>query len=41
MVQQPAIEAHVTSAAALPLGTDVEVRLVQADIASRTVRFEL
>ena len=41
VVQQPAIEAHVTSAADLPLGTDVEVRLVEADIAARTVRFEL
>ena len=41
VVQQPAIEAHVTSAVDLPLGTDVEVRLVEADIATRTVRFEL
>jgi exoribonuclease R len=41
VVQQPAIEAHVTSAADLPLGTDVEVRLVEADIAARKVRFEL
>ena len=30
-----------SSAADLPLGSDVEVRLVEADIATRKVRFEL
>ncbi|MGH3365015.1 MAG: RNB domain-containing ribonuclease, partial [Nocardioidaceae bacterium] len=41
VVQQPAIEAAVTGAQELPLGTTVSVRLVQADPATRTVRFEL
>jgi exoribonuclease R len=41
VVQQPAIEGRVTSSRDLPLGTDVEVRLVEADVAKRSVRFEL
>lgn len=41
IVRDPAIEASVSSASALPLGADVEVRLVEADPASRTTRFEL
>jgi len=41
VIQEPAIEATVTGAAPLPLGTDVQVRLVEADVATRTVRFEL
>lgn len=41
MVQRPAIEAAVTSAEELPLGTDVALRLAEADPATRTVRFEL
>jgi exoribonuclease R len=41
VVQQPAIEGRVGSEQDLPLGTDVEVRLVEADVASRRVRFEL
>ena len=41
VVQQPAIEASVTGAQELPLGTNVTVRLVRADPATRTVRFEL
>ena len=41
VVQEPAVEAAVTSSSPLPLGTDVEVRLAQADPATRTVRFEL
>jgi exoribonuclease R len=41
VVQDPAVEASVSSASPLPLGTDVEVRLAEADPASRTVRFEL
>jgi hypothetical protein len=31
----------VTSSSELPLGTDVDVRLVEADVQKRTVRFEL
>ena len=41
VIQQPAIEAAVTGAQELPLGTIVSVRLVQADPVTRTVRFEL
>ena len=41
IVQQPAVEARVTSTGPLPLGTDVDVRLTQADLPSRTVVFEL
>ncbi|HET7388568.1 MAG TPA: RNB domain-containing ribonuclease [Nocardioidaceae bacterium] len=41
VVQEPAIEATVTSQRPLPLGTDVEVRLVEADVPARRVRFEL
>ncbi|QNN53267.1 RNB domain-containing ribonuclease [Nocardioides mesophilus] len=41
VVAEPAVEARVTGAAALPLGTDVSVRLVEADPGRRTVRFEL
>ncbi len=43
MVSRPAIEARVTSSAGspLPLGTDVTVRLLEADPAKRSVRFEL
>jgi exoribonuclease R len=41
IVQDPAVEARVTSTGPLPLGTDVEVRLTQADLRSRTVVFEL
>ena len=41
VVQEPAVEADVSSSAPLPLGTDVEVRLAEADPVSRTVRFEL
>jgi exoribonuclease R len=41
VIQNPAVEAQVTSAEPLPLGTDVQVRLVEADVATRTVRFEL
>ena len=40
VVQEPAIEAPV-SGRDLPLGTDVSVRLAEADVATRTVRFEL
>lgn len=41
VVQEPAIEAAVFSRRDLPLGTDVEVRLVEADVHQRSVRFEL
>ncbi len=41
VVQRPATEAPVTSASDLPLGTDVRARLVEADLRTRTVRFEV
>jgi exoribonuclease R len=41
IVQDPAVEARVTSSHALPLGTEAELRLTQADIVSRSVVFEL
>jgi hypothetical protein len=41
VVQRPAVEAPVTGSAALPLGSDVRVRLAEADVATRTVRFAL
>ena len=40
-VQDPAIEAGITAAAPLPLGTEVSATLAEADLGSRTVRFEL
>jgi exoribonuclease R len=40
-IQEPAVEARVTSTAALPLGTEARVRLTQADVDSRSVAFEL
>ena len=41
MLHALAIEAHVASDAKLPLGDTVTVRLVEADPATRKVRFEL
>ncbi|MGN6577870.1 MAG: RNB domain-containing ribonuclease, partial [Nocardioides sp.] len=41
VIQDPAVEGRVTSTSELPLGTDVEVTLAEADVARRTVRFEL
>jgi exoribonuclease R len=41
IVQDPAVEARVTSSRPLPLGTEVELRLTQADIGSRSVVFAL
>jgi exoribonuclease R len=41
VVRDPAIEAHVTSASPLPLGTVVQATLTAADPATRTVRFEV
>jgi exoribonuclease R len=40
-LQDPAVEARVTDAAPLPLGTDVHVVLAQADPQSRAVSFTL
>ncbi len=42
VLQEPAVEAAVSSAGtALPLGEEVRVRLVEADLRSRQVRFDL
>ena len=41
VIEDPAIEARIGSSSPLPLGTDVRVRLVEADVDSRKVRFEL
>ncbi|MEO6801310.1 MAG: RNB domain-containing ribonuclease [Rhodanobacter sp.] len=41
MLRDPAVEAGVTGASPLPLGTDVRVTLVEADPETRTTRFEL
>ncbi|WP_426702264.1 RNB domain-containing ribonuclease [Rhodanobacter sp. Col0626] len=41
IVRDPAIEASVSSASALPLGADVKVTLVEADPVKRVTRFEL
>jgi VacB/RNase II family 3'-5' exoribonuclease len=41
VIQEPAIEGKVTSGQDLPLGGAVQVRLVEADVAQRSVRFEL
>lgn len=41
VIQEPAIEATVCSAEPLPVGTDVRVKLVEADVEQRSVRFEL
>lgn len=40
-VQDPAIEAAVSGTAPLPLGTDVQVTLTKADVATRRVEFTL
>jgi exoribonuclease R len=40
-IQEPAVEAAVVGAQPLPLGTDVTVTLASADVATRTVAFEL
>jgi len=40
-IQEPAVEARVAGAVPLPLGTDVEVRLTTADLATRKVEFTL
>jgi hypothetical protein len=39
VIRDPAIEARVGADAALPLGTPVEVRLLEADPATRSTRF--
>ncbi len=41
MVRTPAIEARVDGDAALPLGQDVQLKLAEADPASRQVRFQI
>ncbi|RZA28934.1 MAG: RNB domain-containing ribonuclease [Lysobacteraceae bacterium] len=41
MLREPAILARVEAAVALPLGEQVQVRLVEADPATRRIRFEL
>lgn len=41
VVAEPAVEGRLTSAQPLPLGTEVEVTLVEADPERRTVVFEL
>jgi len=40
-IQDPAIEARVTGASELPLGTDVRVTLSRADVTARKVEFTL
>ncbi len=41
MVKDPGVEAPVVGTAALPLGTDVTVRLASADVTARKVEFRL
>ena len=41
VVQQPAVEARVRSSQKLPLGADVEATLAEAEVRTRTVRFEV
>jgi exoribonuclease R len=41
MLQEPAVEAPVEGPSGLPLGEDVRVRLVAADVPTRSVRFEI
>jgi len=41
VIDEPAIEANVTSSKPLPVGTDVHVTLVEANVKTRAVRFEL
>jgi hypothetical protein len=40
-IQDPAVEARVSSGSGLPLGSEVRVRLAQADVSSRSVVFEI
>jgi exoribonuclease R len=40
-IQEPAVEGRVSSPTALPLGTDVHVELMTADLATRKVEFTL
>ena len=40
-IQEPAVEGRVVAASALPLGTDVRVRLTTADLSTRKVEFTL
>ncbi|MEO5558636.1 MAG: RNB domain-containing ribonuclease, partial [Dokdonella sp.] len=40
MLRDPAIEAPIASGADLPLGAAIKVKLVSADLATRSIRFE-
>jgi len=40
-LRDPAVEAKITSRAPLPLGADTQVVLAEAEVSTRTVRFEL
>jgi exoribonuclease R len=40
-IQEPAVEARLKGSGRLPLGTEADVRLTQADVNSRSVLFEL
>ena len=40
-IQEPAVEAHLTSGRALPFGQEVQVRLTRADVSTRSVLFAL
>lgn len=40
-IQEPAVEARLRAEAPLPLGSDVRVRLVSADLAARKIEFAL
>jgi exoribonuclease R len=41
VIQEPAVEGRVVSTQKLPLGTDVHLKLLEADVTQRKVRFEL
>jgi len=41
VIHDPAVEAPIRSSAPLPLGSEVKARLAEAEVRTRTVRFEL